>query len=66
MSYRANDGDLPETMFEPEPAKPNRIQTTRARILTTANEMAIPVTFDEIRRFAIILCGLQDDAEENR
>ncbi len=62
-NYVADDSDLPEALFQPEPAKPSRIQATRARILTTADEMGIPVTPAELRRFAIILCRPEDDAE---
>jgi hypothetical protein len=62
-NYVADDSDLPEALFQPEPGKPNRIQSARARILTTAAEMGLPITSAELRRFAIILCGTEDDAE---
>jgi hypothetical protein len=46
------------------PAKENRVDRAMQRIQKCADEMGIALTEDELDRFALIFCGMMDDAKE--
>jgi len=58
--YRVTDDDLP-AIFSERP--PNPVTRAQARILTTATEMNIPISFAEISKFGLLLIAILEGEE---
>jgi len=59
MTYQATDEDLPEIFAAAPP--PNPVIQAKLRIHQQATAMGIPLSLEELTRFAVVLVAMEQD-----